>query len=108
MNFAFGECDENEVEVILMCVVHRDNEDLLKKRSAHKQSKAYAMLAQKDTHTCTHMHTHMHAHTHTHMYTHTHTQTHTHIHTHTHTHIHTYIHAYIHTLLLSLKIEMTF
>ena len=26
MNFAFGECDENEVDVILTCVVHRDNE----------------------------------------------------------------------------------
>ena len=26
MNFAFGECDENEVGVILTCVVHRDNE----------------------------------------------------------------------------------
>ena len=25
MNFAFGECDENEVDVILTCV-HRDNE----------------------------------------------------------------------------------
>ena len=26
MNFAFGECDENEVDVTLTCVVHRDNE----------------------------------------------------------------------------------
>ena len=26
MNFAFGECDENEVDVILTCV-HRNNKD---------------------------------------------------------------------------------
>ena len=26
MNFAFGECDENKVDVILKCAVHRDNE----------------------------------------------------------------------------------
>ena len=26
MNFAFGKCDENEVDVILTCFVHRDNE----------------------------------------------------------------------------------
>ena len=26
MNFAFGECDENEADIILTCVVHRDNE----------------------------------------------------------------------------------
>ena len=26
MNLAFAECDENEVDVILTCVVHRDNE----------------------------------------------------------------------------------
>ena len=26
MNFAFWECDENEVYVILRCVVHRNNE----------------------------------------------------------------------------------
>ena len=26
MNFAFGECDENEVDVILKRVVHRDYE----------------------------------------------------------------------------------
>ena len=27
LNFAFLECGENQVDVILMCVVHRDNED---------------------------------------------------------------------------------
>ena len=26
MSLAFWKCDENEVDVILMCVVHRDNE----------------------------------------------------------------------------------
>ena len=26
MNFAFGDCEENEDDVILTCVVHRDNE----------------------------------------------------------------------------------
>ena len=26
INFAFWESDENEVDVVLMCVVHRDNE----------------------------------------------------------------------------------
>ena len=26
MNFAFGECDESEVGVMLTCVVHKDNE----------------------------------------------------------------------------------
>ena len=26
MNFAFGECDKNEANVILTCIVHRDNE----------------------------------------------------------------------------------